>query len=197
MAGYRWYVGDLLTGKISRGVDLVGARWSTSFDYAVPGTMEGSFPLRAVDEAGAPVWPTARADTAPGKAFLAVAYLDDAGTETFLEAGPVWATRYDDSSGVLQVGAGGLSTYFDERKAALPDLPPSDVTPIDDMLELAAFKVTLNDSLAGIARDLVELSQAEPAGDLPIVPAVSERMNACAALERWQPAIASPVGVSQ
>lgn len=170
MAEYRWYVGDLLTGKISREVDLVGGRWSTSFEYGVAGTMEGSFPLRSVDPAtGLALWPTARADTAPGKAFLAVSYLSDGGDETFLEAGPIWTTKYDDTDGVLQVGAGGLSSYFDKRKAAFSDLPPSEDTPLDEQTELAEYHLTLNDSLAGIARDLVELSQAEPAGNLPIV----------------------------
>lgn len=170
MVGYRWYVGDLLTGKISRQVDLVSTRWATSFEYGVAGTMEGSFPLRAVDPTtGVRLWPTARADTAPGKAFLAVSYENARGEETFLEGGPIWTTKYDDTDGVLQVGAAGLSTYFDKRKAAFGDLPASDVTPLTEQTEIAEYHLTLNDSLAGIARDLVELSQLEPAGDLPIV----------------------------
>ena len=131
MAAYNWYVGDLRTGKIARQVDLVDARWTTSFDYSVAGTLEGKFPLRAVDpDTGLPVWPTARADTAAGKSFLAVAYQADDGTETFIEAGPIWTAKYDDADGFLSFGAAGLSSYFDRRKP-IPVTPghPEDLGP--------------------------------------------------------------------
>lgn len=150
--GYRWLFGDLRTGKIVRTVDLTGGRWSLPFDG--PGTMEGTFPLRSGE------WPTARADAAVGKNFVAVAYVAADGTETFLEAGPLWTTKYARAAGELVVGGAGLWTYFDHRKL-LPVLAGDQ--------SAAEASLTYDGSLALIAKRLIEQAQAHTGGTLPIV----------------------------
>lgn len=152
-AGYRYIVGDLRTGKISRAVDLIGGSWSIPLGDA--GTLEGSFPLRSAE------WPSARSDAATAKSFLAVAYVAADGTETLLEAGPIWKSSFDDASGVLQVGAAGLASYFDHRKV-IPVLAPGE--------NPATATVTYTGQQRGlIAKRLVELAQSHTGGDLPIV----------------------------
>lgn len=153
-AGYRWYVGDLRTGKISRSVDLVGGSWSVPLGDA--GTIGGSFPIRSGE------WPSARSDAAAAKAYLAVSYVNAAGDETFLEAGPIWKSDFqDDESGMFQIGAAGLGSYFDHRKV-IPVLAAGD--------NPAEATVTYNAAqLALIAKRLVELAQSHTGGNLPIV----------------------------
>jgi hypothetical protein len=164
-AGYRYYVGDLLTGKIYRQVDLGNDRWSTSFDYGVAGTIEGSFPLRDVDpDTGEQTWPDARADAAPGKSYLVVSYVDDAGDETFIEGGPIWTSRYSDATGVLQIGAAGLSSYFDRRKAL--DIPAIEAGESPALTKLQLY----TDNLRLSARDLVfAVTDGVEGGTIPVV----------------------------
>lgn len=158
--GFHWYVGDLRTGKISREVDLIESRWSA--DIGDAGTLEGSFPLRARKMSdGTPAWRWPRAESAPGKSFLAVSYINSAGDETFKAGGPIWTSEYDDSTGVLKIGAAALSSYFDHRK----------VVPVLAVGETASTAtVTYTGAQLGlIAKRLVELAQSHTAGNLPIV----------------------------
>lgn len=158
-AFYRWIVGDLRTGKISRTIDLTDTRWST--DIADDGTLDASFPLRSRRPDGTLEWPTAYSDTAAAKSFLAVAYVNAAGDETFQAAGPIWKSRFDDATGVLSVGASALSSYFDHRKV-IPVLAPGQ--------NPATASVTYDTAeLSLIAKRLVELSQSHTGGALPIV----------------------------
>jgi hypothetical protein len=152
-AGYRYYVGDLRTGKITRPVALVDGSWS--LPLGEPGSVEGSFPLRSGE------WKTARSDTAPAKSFLAVAYENAAGDETMLEAGPIWKSDYDDSSGVIKFAASGLHSYFDHRKV-LPVLAAGETAQDVSKTYEAA-------NLALVAKRLVELAQSHVGGSLPIV----------------------------
>jgi hypothetical protein len=152
-AGYRWYVGDLRTGKISRTIDLIGASWSVPLGDA--GSLEGSFPIRSGE------WPSARSDAAVTKAYLAVAYVDAAGDETFLEGGPIWKSDFDDVTGEFQIGAAGLASYFDHRKV-IPVLAAGD--------NPATATVTYTGEQRGlIAKRLVELAQSHTGANLPIV----------------------------
>lgn len=153
MADYRWHFGDLRTGKIARTVDLTGARWSLPFDS--PGTLEGTFPLDSGE------WRTARADAAVAKSFIAVSYVADDGTETFLEGGPLWTTKYSRASGELTLAGSGLWTYFDHRK-----LVP--VLAAGETAATAGLSYT-GLPLALIAKRLVEAAQAHTGGTLPIV----------------------------
>lgn len=152
-AGYRWFVGDLRTGKIDRTIDLVDTRWSSTITD--DGTLEGSFPLRSGE------WPSARADAAPAKQYLAVAYIDDSGDETMLAAGPIWTSRYDDTTGVLQVGAAALSSYYDHRKV-MPVLADGE-NPAEASVTYDAAQLGL------IAKRLVELAHSHTGGELPVV----------------------------
>lgn len=150
---YLWHAGDLRTGKITKTVDLISTRWAVPIGE--PGTLEGSFPLRSGE------WPTARSDAAAAKSFLAVSYVDGAGDETFLEAGPIWKSKYSYRTGVLQLSAAGLASYFDHRKL-IPVLAaganPAEATVTYDGAQLGL-----------IAKRLVELARAHTGGDLPIV----------------------------
>lgn len=152
--GYRWYVGDLRTGKISRSVDLVGGTWSVPLGDA--GSLEGSFPIKSGE------WPSARSDAATAKSFLAVSYVNAAGDETFIEAGPIWKSEFvDDQAAILKIGAAGLASYFDHRKV-IPVLAAGD--------NPATASVTYTGEQRGlIAKRLVELAQSHTGGNLPIV----------------------------
>lgn len=151
--GFRWYVGDLRTGKIWRTVDMVGGKWSTPFTGV--GSLEGSFPVRAPD------WPSARSDTAVAKAFLAVSYVDRHDVETFIEGGPIWKSKFDDDTGMHQVAAAGMWSYFDHRKL---------VQVLALGQSAAATSVTYDAAQLGlIAKRLVELAQSHTAGNVPVV----------------------------
>lgn len=151
--GYRYYVGDLRTGKITRPIDLVGGSWSTPLGE--PGSLEGSFPLASGE------WKSARSDAATGKAFLAVAYVNAAGDETMLEAGPIWKRNCPWETSVLSLSAAGLHSYFDHRKV-IPVLAAGQ-TPSDVEETYTAAQLGL------IAKRLVELAQKHTGGSLPIV----------------------------
>lgn len=148
--GYRWHIGQLTTGRIWRTFEVSAGSWSTSFAYGNPGAIDFTVPLRALNPDGAALdWPTVRADTAPPKAFAAVSYVNKDGAETFLEAGPIWKRKWSRKSGNLEIGAGGLSTYFDHRKA-LPYSAPN----------WAEWEVTYTGNQLGlIAKRYIELVQ--------------------------------------
>lgn len=167
VAGYRYSVGDLRTGKLTRpDVDLVGGSWSTPLGE--PGSIGGEYPLRALStkqiEAGVkprPLWPDARSDAAAGKAFLLVEYENAAGDRTALEAGPIWKSKYTDSTGVFGISAAGLGSYFDHRKVIKALVAGEDPSGVSE--EYTAKELSL------IAKRLVELSQSHVGGSLPIV----------------------------
>lgn len=151
-AGYRWFFGDLRTGKIWRQVDLKGS-WSNAVDGT--GSLSGSFPLRSGE------WPTAGSDISPGKAYLAVAYVDDKDNETFLEGGPLWTSDYDDTNGTLQADAGALWTYYDHRK--LIQVLAANQNAVDVEATYSANQLGL------IAKRLIELAHTHTGGAPPIV----------------------------
>lgn len=157
---YRWYFGDLRTGKITRpGVDLVESSWSCLFDG--PGALDGKFPIRALKASGGTLWPDAISDTTPAKQFMAVSYTDALGVETFLEGGPIWTTDFDDDNGILQIGAGGLWTYFDHRKVMA--ILAAGANPATSTVTYTTAELSLQ------AKRLVELAESHTGGDLPIV----------------------------
>lgn len=172
VAGYRFYVGDLRTGKITRPVDLTGGSWSTPLGDA--GSLEGSFPLRSGE------WKSARSDAAAGKAFLAVAYANAAGDETMLEAGPIWKSNYDDATGVLGISAAGLHSYFDHRKVLRVLAAGETASDVEEFYQGA--------QLGLIAKRLVQLAQTHTGGSLPIIlPTDAEVGGVGTAQERTYP----------
>lgn len=166
-AGYRYIVGDLRTGKITRAVDLSDGTWSTPLGEA--GQVGGSFPLRAEEtiadieagREGRKLWPTARSDAAAAKSFLAVAYVNAAGDETMLEAGPIWKTDFDHVSGVLSLTAGGLHSYFDHRKVIQVLAAGENAADVSVTYSAAQWAL--------VAKRLVQLAQTHTGGNLPIV----------------------------
>lgn len=154
--GYRWHVGQLTTGRIWRTFDVSEGSWGNSFDYGNPSRLEFTVPVRALNaERGEPLWPTVRSDTAPAKAFAAVSYVDRDGTETFIEAGPIWTRQFDEAKGELTVGASDLSTYMAKRKVF--DWVEFNADP---ELERAEWTATYEGPQLGlIAKRLVELIQ--------------------------------------
>lgn len=153
VAGYRYYVGDLRTGKITRQVDLTGGSWSTPLGE--PGSLEGSFPLASGE------WGSARSDAAAGKAFLAVAYVNAAGDETMLEAGPIWKSSCPWETSVLSLSASGLHSYFDHRKVLRVLAAGETASDVEETYTGA--------QLGLIAKRLVQLAQTHTGGNLPIV----------------------------
>lgn len=149
---YTWHVGDLRTGRITATLPLASTSWSTAIDDA--GSLSGSLPLASG------LWTDIRAWTAPGQSFLAVAYLDSTGYETFLAGGPIWTRRLIESSGMLTLGAAGLWSYYDHRKlidaAGLAD-------PARSTLTYSAV------TLATIAKRLIQVAAAHTGGALPVV----------------------------
>lgn len=156
-AGYRWHVGQLTTGRIWRSFDIADGSWSNSFAYANPSRIAFTVPVKALNAGNElPLWPTVRADTAPPKAFAAVSYMDASGTETFIEAGPVWTRSFDEATGDLSVGASGLSSYMAHRKVF--DWPANQADPIAN--GYANWSTTYEGPQLGlIAKRLVELIQ--------------------------------------
>lgn len=159
MSFYRWVVGDLRTGRIAREVDFTSPRWSADIEDG--GTLAASYPLDALTDQGQSVWPTAAADTAPGKSFLAVAYVTDDGTEHWKAGGPIWTHDYQDATATLTLGASALSSYYDHRKV-MPVLAAGQ-NPATATVTYATAQLGL------IAKRLVELAHSHTNGALPVV----------------------------
>lgn len=155
MPGLNFYVGDLRTGRIYSQVSVVAGspKWSIIMDGAgaIGCDVQCSDPkVRALNM---------RSATAPGKTFLAYAYVDSFGNETFLDGGPIWTRNYDDETGILSIGASGLWSYFDHRKI-MNILIGSGATGIG-----AATPVTYSGlSLGTIASKIVQYVMSRPGG---------------------------------
>lgn len=182
MGFYRWVVGDLLSGRISRTIDVKGS-WTTVFDAA--DTLRVEFPiysfrpqflggaygdgvygeglygigeLSTIERA---VWPDALAETAPGKSFLAVAWVDDYDAEHWIAGGPIWAQDLDEASGTMTLGAAGMESYYDHR-FVLPVLAA-------DQYPEGVTSYWQAKSLSLLAKRLVEQAHTWVNGDPPVV----------------------------
>jgi hypothetical protein len=152
--GYVWHVGTLRDGKLTTEIPVSSSSWSLVMDDA--GTMQVTMPLADADVAALNPYLIAE----PCRCFLAVAYNDPDGGETFLEAGPIWLHKYDGASKQLTIGASGVWSYYDHRKV-LPVLAAG-VNPATVTTEIVA-------SLGTTAKRLVELAHTHANGALPIV----------------------------
>ncbi|WP_311208718.1 MULTISPECIES: hypothetical protein [unclassified Aeromicrobium] len=161
MAHYRWVVGDLRTGKINRTIDLPSGDWST--DIEDDGSLGGTADLSSRE------WRWSRADAAPGKCFLAVAYVDGFGAEHWKAGGPIWTAKFNDAASTLTLGAAALSSYFDHRKV-MPVLAAS-ANPAKAHTNYETARLEL------IAKRLIEDSRAHVGGDLPIVFPTDEELG--------------------
>lgn len=152
--GYVWHVGTLRDGKLTTEIPVSSSSWSLVMDDA--GTMQATMPLADADVAALNPYLIAE----PCRCFLAVAYNDPDGKETFLEAGPIWLHKYDGVSKQLTIGAGGIWSYYDHRKV-LPVLAAG-VNP-------ATVTTDILSSLGTTAKRLVQLAHTHANGALPIV----------------------------
>lgn len=179
MGRYQWTVGDLLTGKEYRTVELDGPSWSAVFDDA--DTISGKFNLRTIDpHTGEPIWGAARSEAAVTKSYLACAWIANTGAETMLAAGPIWTHSYSDDIGVLTVNAAGMETYFDHRKL-IPVLAAGQT------VEDVETYLTAN-QLGLVAKRLVQQARSHTGGQVPVVfPTDAELGGAGEALERSWP----------
>jgi hypothetical protein len=152
-AGYTWHVGTLRDGLITNSIPTIQGSWSTVMDDA--GTLSAVMPL--ADSAVAALNPYLTAE--PCRCFLAVAYTDEGGTETFLAGGPIWTHGYDDTTQQLTIGAAGLWSYYDHRKI-LPVLSAGQ--------SAASVTATYTTSLGTIAKRLVQLAHSHTGGSVPV-----------------------------
>ena len=177
--------GEVRTGRRITRIPVADASWSVV--HRGPGDIQVRIPLRAADFAplerkfvgglypGPNVWPSEStwpreakpvwrpgdglraeflAALEPVRCFLAVVEDDEV-----IEAGPIWAWDYDDTTGHLTVTAKGLWSLLDHR-----------VVMGDVASAWAQWAVTYSDlSLGTIAKRLVELTQAHEGGGLPVV----------------------------
>lgn len=156
---YRSTVGDLLTGREYRAVELVDTSWSAVFDDA--DTLSGQFNLRTIDPRTRDrIWRDARSEAAPTKSYLACEWIAPSGAATMLAAGPIWTHSYSDDSGVLSINAAGMESYFDHRKL-IPMLAANQ--------GVEEVETLLNGSLALIAKRLVQQARTHTGGNVPIV----------------------------
>lgn len=166
-------VGEVRTGRRITHIPVSGGRWSMVHRDA--GDITVDVPLRAVDfrrlerqlvASGAGsfgVWRPGQGMRAellaaldPARCFLAI--LED---DEVLEAGPIWAHRYDAGTGVLRVRAAGMRSVFDHRRV---------MGVVASGTAAAAWQVTWSGlSLATIAKRLIQLAMDHTGGQLPIV----------------------------
>jgi hypothetical protein len=155
IGAFAWYVGNLRDGRIGTQVPVTSTSWSLVMDDA--GKLEATAYLGDQDVRDLDLWTTA----AVARSFLALAYVAPDGTETFLEAGPVWRLQFNAARHTLQIGAAGLWSYFDHRKV-MPVLAagqaPASVSSAYSALPLGT-----------IAKRLVQLAATHTGGDLPVV----------------------------
>ncbi|WP_407316624.1 hypothetical protein UQW22_09855 [Isoptericola halotolerans] len=144
--------GEFLTGRILADVPTTerGARWSTILNGN--GLVQATIPLRSLPEA------TRQAllgYVEPWRCYLAAV------TENgrVLEAGPVVSHGYDDATGHLTVGAGGLWSWLDRRKAI----------GTGGVAAPQAGTVSWSGSLGTIARYLVQTAMSHERSSVPIV----------------------------
>lgn len=150
----QWIAGELATGRITTVLPLTGARWAMTLDDS--GDLSGSLVLTDPDVRA--LRPLAAAEV--GRTFLAAVWVDDAGEETILEAGPIWTHQYTGRDRTLRIGAAGLWSYYDHRK----------VVPVLESFGGAAeatYEVGPT-SLGTVAKRLVELAHSHTDGSVPV-----------------------------
>jgi hypothetical protein len=151
----RIVAGDVTTGKILATLPTTedGGAWSTVLNRA--GSVECTIPLRTLDPA---TLPSVLLATEPVHRYLAA--VTDTGH--VLEAGPIWAHDLDETTGHLRVGASGLWSLLNTRRAI-----PAPPWPNNRVQEAVLTWSSL--SLGTIAKRLIAESETHTGGGLPIV----------------------------
>lgn len=156
-ASYVWHVGTLVDGQITTEIPVVfgQSQWQRVMDDA--GTLQATVALSDPTVKALNLRVAAEA----ARCFLAVGYLDDTGTETFLDAGPIWSHSWDADTRLLTLRAAGLWSLWDHRMV-LPVLAAGQSP--------SAVSTTYSGlSLGTIAQRLVQLAQTHTAGSVPVV----------------------------
>jgi len=113
-------------------------------------------PVTGVWRPGQGMRPEFLAALDPARCFLAACE-----GSTVLEAGPIWAHRYNHRTNTLSVKAGGLGSLFDRRRV---------MGIVADGTAAAAWTETWSGvSLATMVKMLMEQAESHTGGDLPIV----------------------------
>lgn len=152
--GFRVFVGDTATGLITADMPVSASGWGLRLNDAGPLSM--SIPVRSREVARLNI----RANTAPLKQFMAVAYGD-----TILEAGPIWKREYDPTKESVRVSAAGIWSILNVTKALPWVALAAGQSPTTVSLDV------VGKTLGSIARELVRISiQTNPKNPgLPIV----------------------------
>lgn len=152
--GFRVFVGDLVTGRITTDLPPSKLGWSMILNDA--GSVDVTILPRAAETAKLEV----RAATAPLKQFIGCSY-----NGTILEAGPIWKRAYDPKAETLKITGAGIWTILDVVKALPWAALAAGVSPTQVSLDV------VNKTLGSIARELVRISiQTNPSNPgLPIV----------------------------
>ncbi|AHH97229.1 hypothetical protein [Kutzneria albida] len=144
---YTYLIADVRTGAIVDELPLT----QVTFDSKLNETGSLRAQLQVTDPQVSVRDP--RALTEPGRTAL---YVDRDGTLVW--GGIIWTTRYDVSTGVLEIGASDFLSYLEHRyvlgypvSKPVPNTPPVAFTGVDQV---------------DIARELVRLTQSHPGGDI-------------------------------
>ncbi|WIE60725.1 hypothetical protein DEI97_013340 [Curtobacterium sp. MCLR17_032] len=145
-----WFIGDLLTGRISTHLQVSKGSWDVGINSA--GSISITVPLTDPDIRRLNL----RNVATVGKSFLGVAE-----NGVILNAGPVWVQDYSKDVGTLTLNASGMWSYFDHR-VLIPVLAAGQ-TPFD------VETYYENVSLTTVARRLVAQAQQHTNGNVPVV----------------------------
>lgn len=160
MTGYSWHVGTLIDGKITNEIPVTGYSWQKVMDDAGTLSVTAALSDPVVRKLNL------RTSAEVARCFLAVAYTDSDGTETFIDGGPIWTHSYDATSKQLTIRAAGMWSLFDHR-FILPVLT-SGVNPATVTTSYSAL------SLGTIAKRLLQLAATHTGGSVPVVFPVDE-----------------------
>jgi len=148
--------GETVTGRILATVPTTedGISWETILNDA--GTVDATVPLRRIPERERR---NLLSYLEPNRCYLAA--ITDSGK--VLEAGPIWKHKLDDTSGDLTVGASGLWSIFDHRKAIDPSWDTGTARVQDTQLRWSGM------NLGSIAQYLTFSSLQRVGGVLPVL----------------------------
>lgn len=152
--GFRVFVGNLVTGRITTDLPPSKLDWSMILNDA------GSIDVTVLPKARETAKLELRAATAPLKQFIGCSY-----NGTILEAGPIWKRAYDPKDETLKITGAGIWTILDVVKALPWAALAANVSPTQVSLDVVGR------TLGSIARELVRISiQTNPNNPgLPIV----------------------------
>ncbi|WP_160665326.1 hypothetical protein [Pseudarthrobacter sp. ATCC 49987] len=104
--GFRVFVGEVVTGKITATLPVEKQSWGQRING--PGTVQATLPATAKEYRNLSL----SAATEPKRQFLGIAYGDQ-----ILECGPIWKRRYRRATGKTELIGAGLWSLLDKTKA--------------------------------------------------------------------------------